>query len=189
MNEQDLRYPIGEFTYRGPTAAALRNGAIARLASLPDRLEQAVSGLTADQWQVPYRPGGWTVQEVVHHLPDSHVNAYVRFKTALVEDRPVIRPYDEARWATLGDRDTAPEVSLRLLRALHERWIVLLRGLGDSEFRRTLYHPEHERWITLDELVMNYAWHGDHHLAHITSLAVREGWERSPLGPGVASGA
>jgi uncharacterized damage-inducible protein DinB len=174
---EELRYPIGRQEYSGRMTAAEREAKILRIASLPDRLDAAVSSLSPEQWETPYRPGGWTVRQVVHHLPDSHLHAYIRFKTALSEDRPTIRPYDEAAWAELADtRDTAPEVSLRLLRSLHERWTVLLRGLADPAFDRAVYHPEQARWLTLDELVASYAWHGDHHLAHITALAAREGW-------------
>jgi hypothetical protein len=174
---ETLRYPIGRYAYAGRMTPTQREVHIGRIASLPDRLGATVSTLTPEQWETPYRPNGWTVRQVIHHLPDSHLNAYMRFKLALAEDRPTIRPYDEAAWAMLVDtRDTPPEVSLRLLRALHERWTVLLRGLADGDYDRVVYHPEHERWFTLDELIANYAWHGDHHLAHLTALAARERW-------------
>ncbi len=177
MTIQDARYPIGEFLYSGRLGVEERDAVIARIVSLPDRLERVVGSLTPAQLDTPYRPGGWTVRQVIHHLPDSHMNGYIRCKFALAEDRPVVRPYDEAMWATLADtRDTLPEVSLRLLRALQERWATLFRGMTDAEFDREMFHPQHERWISLDEMVGTYAWHGDHHLAHITTLAAREGW-------------
>jgi uncharacterized damage-inducible protein DinB len=172
MSEDDARFPIGRYAYAARYTAAEREERIRRIGSLPERLEAAVASLTREQWDTPYRPGGWTVRQVVHHIPDSHINAYVRFKLALTEDGPAIRPYDEGAWATLADtRDTAPEVSLRLLRALHERWMVLLRSLTDRDFDRTVFHPQHGRTLTLDALLGMYAWHGDHHLAHVTGVA------------------
>lgn len=177
MDDRALRYPIGEYVYPGRSTAAEREAGVARIASLPDRLEHALSSYTEARLETPYRPGGWTVRQVIHHLPDSHMNGYIRCKLALAEDAPVIRPYDEAVWAMLVDsRNTPPGVSLRLLRALHERWTALFRGMADAEFDRAFHHPERDRWISLDEMVGSYAWHGDHHLAHITALAAREGW-------------
>src|SRR5690606_6466020 len=125
-----------------------REAAIARIASLPDRLERVAGSLTPGQLDTPYRPGGWTVRQVIHHLPDSHINGYIRCKLTLAEDRPAIRPYDESRWAILNDtRDTPPEVSLRLLRALHDRWVTLFRGMTDRDLDRDMFHPENGRWI------------------------------------------
>jgi hypothetical protein len=180
MDDFGLRYPIGRFTWNGRSSPDEREADIARIASLPDRLERALAGVTGDRLDTPYRPGGWTIRQVVHHLPDSHMHGYLRCKFALAENRPVIQPYSEAVWATLSDsRDTPPEVSLRLLRALHERWVTLCRGISDADFERMFFHPEHDRWISLEEMVASYAWHGDHHLAHITALAAREGWSDS----------
>jgi hypothetical protein len=147
------------------------------LAELPEQLIVAVRGLSDSQWETPYRPGGWTVRQVVHHLPDSHLNGYVRFKLALTEEEPVIKPYLEAEWARLPDVDaTDPDVSLRLLDALHRRWVVLLRALDPAQMKRRIVHPEHGRAIELLEYLGMYAWHGRHHLAHITTLREREGW-------------
>lgn len=173
---QDLSYPIGKFKYSGPLSAAQRASAIETIAQTPARLRAAVNGLSPQQFDTAYRPGGWTVRQVAHHVPDSHMNAYIRTKLALTEDEPTIKPYDEKAWADLGDtRLTAIESSLALLEALHERWVYLLRSLNDSDFARTFRHPEHGV-RTLDWMVALYAWHGPHHVAHITSLHERMGW-------------
>lgn len=172
----DLRYPIGRFTYpeRAPHADVAR--AIARIERAPGALRRAVEDLTPAQLDTPYRPGGWTVRQVVHHVPDSHLNAYVRTKLALTEDDPVIKPYDEQRWAALPDTaSTAVETSLALLESLHTRWTTLLRACAPHDFERTLRHPEVGA-LTLGLLILQYGWHGDHHVAHITSLREREGW-------------
>jgi hypothetical protein len=125
----------------------------------------------------PYRPGGWTVRQLVHHIADSHLNAIIRFKLALTEQEPSIKPYDEGAWAKLPDTtNTPPEVSLTLIEALHHRWTVLLRSMGSEDYRRTLFHPEHRRSFSLDEMLVTYSWHSAHHLRHITALAEREGW-------------
>jgi uncharacterized damage-inducible protein DinB len=173
----DLRFPIGEFRYQGPATAADRRDRIEQIEQAPAALRAAVRGLTDAQLDTRYRPGGWTVRQVVHHVPDSHLNAMTRFKLALTEDTPTIRPYDEARWAELGDVGATPvETSLRLLEALHERLVILLRSLEPAQFQRTLFHPERNAVMTLDELLALYAWHGRHHAAHITGLRQREGW-------------
>jgi hypothetical protein len=173
----DLRYPIGKFTYDGAMTDARRAACVARIAAAPAALRAAVAGLTDPQLDTPYRPDGWTVRQVVHHVPDSHMNAYVRFRLALTENTPTIKPYEEARWAELTDARTLPvEVSLGLLEALHVRWTALLRGLGAAEGARQVRHPEYDRLMTLDELVAMYAWHGEHHVAHVTSLRARNGW-------------
>ena len=173
----DLRFPIGEFRYQGPATAADRRDRIEQIEQAPAALRAAVRGLSDAQLDTRYRPGGWTVRQVVHHVPDSHLNAMTRFKLALTEDTPTIRPYDEARWAELGDVGATPvETSLRLLEALHERLVILLRSLEPAQFQRTLFHPERNAVMTLDELLALYAWHGRHHAAHITGLRQREGW-------------
>ena len=173
---QDLRYPIGKFVRPKTLSANDRARAIDAIAEAPAKLREAVRGLNAKQLATPYRPDGWTVQQVVHHLPDSHMNAYVRFKLALTEDAPTIKPYEEARWAGLRDAMDAPiETSLTLLEALHTRWVMLLRSLEASDFPRTLRHPE-MGVIDLDFLLAMYSWHGRHHVAQITSLREREGW-------------
>jgi uncharacterized damage-inducible protein DinB len=173
----DLRYPIGPFAYDGTMSAARRAECVARIAAAPARMRAAVAGLEDRQLDTPYRPGGWTVRQVVHHVPDSHLNAYSRIRLALTEETPTIKPYEEARWAELPDAQSAPvEISLAFLEAMHARWVLLLQGLGAAEGARQLRHPEHGRLMTVDELLAMYAWHGDHHTAHITSLRARMGW-------------
>lgn len=173
----ELRYPLGRFRYPGSAGVGWRRQRLDEIRALPESLREAVRGLTEPQWDTPYRPGGWTVRQVVHHLPDSHMNAYTRFKLALTEDRPTIRPYDEAAWAELADsRDVPPEVSLALLEWLHARWAGLLESMDAADYERMVWHPEQNRTMSLNEMLGLYAWHGRHHLAHITSLAEREGW-------------
>ena len=173
----DPRYPIGPFSVEGELTPARREGWIAELADAPAQLRAAVQGLSEAQFDTPYREGGWTVRQVVHHLPDIHLNAYVRFKLALTEDNPTIRPYDEGRWAELPDSSlTTVGVSLVLLEALHRRWVVLLRAMQEAEWSRTYFHPEHQKSFRLDGILAMYAWHGRHHVAHITGLRERMGW-------------
>jgi DinB superfamily len=173
----DLRYPIGKYHVKPVLTRAERADAIAQIAATPMSLRKAVAGLSQEQFDTPYRPGGWTVRQVVHHVPESHMNAYIRFKLALTENEPTIKLYDEALWANLADtRETPVEVSLALLEALHQRWGILLRSMQPEDFARCLLHPE--RGIeTLDSKVLEYGWHGRHHVAHITSLREREGWK------------
>jgi hypothetical protein len=174
---EDPRYPIGRFKFDGNANPRLREQWIAEIAAAPGALRAAVAGLEPAQLDTPYREHGWTVRQVVHHLPDSHLNAYTRVKLALTEDEPVIKPYDEARWAELPDVGVTPlETSLTLLECLHRRWVLLLRDLGPSDFGRRFRHPEHGRSIGLDETLAMYAWHGRHHVAQITSLRSRMGW-------------
>ena len=173
---EDLRYPVGRFDPRLPLAEADRKAAIDSIAATPARLREAVAGLSDAQLDTPYRDGGWTVRQVVHHVPDSHLNAYVRFKLALTEDAPTIRPYHEELWSELADGRSAPvDVSLELLDALHTRWLLLLRSLSDADFARPLVHPEMGP-LTIATLVRMYEWHGRHHVAHITALRQRSGW-------------
>lgn len=173
----DLRYPIGRFHYDGTMTDDRRAKCVDRIAAAPAGLRAAVAGLDQTRLDTPYRPGGWTVRQVVHHVPDSHLNAYTRIRLALTEDTPTIKPYEEARWAELPDARTAPvEISLALLEALHARWVPLLREFGPAEAARTLRHPEHGRLMTVDELLALYAWHGEHHTAHIARLRERMGW-------------
>ncbi|MCC3159347.1 bacillithiol transferase BstA [Hymenobacter sp. 15J16-1T3B] len=176
--EQDLRYPIGHYQLpEQPLTQEERHGYIQQLMALPTELRMALDGLSGEQFDTPYRPGGWTVRQVLHHLPDSHVNSYTRFRLALTEDNPTIRPYDESAWAQLPDVSIVPpDVSLILLDALHARWVVLLSQLTDEQWLRTWYHPEAQQTIRLDEALVMYAWHGRHHTAHITSLRKRMGW-------------
>ena len=174
---RDERYPVGKFDHRHELSAAERQTMLEHIAEAPARMRDAVASLDAKQLDTPYRDGGWTVRQVVHHVPDSHLNAYTRFKLALTEDKPTIRPYDEALWAKLSDvRDTPIETSLTLLESLHDRWVRLMRAMQASDFRRTLLHPEHPGTLTLDWLLGMYAWHSRHHVAHITSLRERMGW-------------
>jgi len=173
----ELRYPTGRF--QRPTEAlspAERRRHVERIASTPAALRKAVDGLSDSQLDTPYRPGGWTVRQVVHHVPDSHLNAYVRFKLALTEDVPTIKPYDEARWALLGDVSKTPiETSLSLLDALHERWVALLGTVAQQDYERQLVHPQNGT-MTLDQLLALYSWHGPHHVAHVTRLRERNQW-------------
>jgi len=173
--EADLRYPIGKFERLDRQSDAERHAAIDAIAEAPRKLRAAISGLTGEQLDTPYRPGGWSVRQVVHHLPDSHMNSYVRFKLALTENEPTIKPYNEALWAELADGKAPVEPSLLLLENLHKRWLVLLRALAASDWNRRFRHPEHGL-LTLDENLQMYAWHGRHHVAHITSLRERRGW-------------
>ncbi len=173
----DLRYPIGPFQWSGPNTPEQREHFISEIAATPARLRNAVAGLSAEQIETLYRPGGWTVRQVVHHLPDSHLNSYMRFKFALTEDSPTIKPYDEARWAELEDTRATPiDVSLTLLESLHQRWIVLLKSLQPQDFLRTFNHPQ-LGMVSLDRNLALYAWHGAHHIGHITSLRERLGWK------------
>jgi uncharacterized damage-inducible protein DinB len=171
-----LRFPIGTFVEDRAVTAEKRAGWIRQIADAPAALRAAVAGLSDGQLDTPYRPGGWTVRQVLHHVPDSHMNAYCRCKFALTENNPTIKPYDEAAWANVADTaKTPPDVSLTLLDALHRRWVVLLESLGPDDFARPLQHPE-KGAITLDWVLQLYAWHGRHHAAHITGLRNREGW-------------
>ncbi|ANY70994.1 metal-dependent hydrolase [Paenibacillus sp. BIHB 4019] len=173
----DLRFPIGLFEHEGDITQRQLDGWLADIESVPARLRAAVSDLSEEQLDTPYRPDGWTVRQVVHHLADSHMNAYTRFKLALTEETPTIRPYYEERWAELSDgRTGAIELSLALLDALHSRWLLLLRSLSREQLKRAFIHPESGNTIQLDWNAGNYAWHGNHHIAHITRLRERMGW-------------
>lgn len=174
--EADLRYPIGKFERPETITDSQCRAFIDAIAEAPARLSAAVAGLTPAQLDTPYRPGGWTVRQVVHHVPDSHMNAYVRWKLALTEDVPTIKPYEEARWAELGDVNATPiETSLALLENLHKRWVLLLRSLTPADWSRKFRHPDLGT-MSLDQNLALYAWHGRHHVAHITSLRERNGW-------------
>lgn len=172
----DPRFPIGKFTYNSPPSDDERKKFIADIAATPAALRTATQGLTPAQLDTAYRDGGWTVRQVVHHLPDSHVNAYVRFKLALTEDQPTIKPYMEDRWAKLPDVESTPiEVSLSLLEALHDRWVRMLNGMAPADWKRAFNHPELGN-VPLEKNVALYSWHGRHHVAHITELRKRMGW-------------
>jgi uncharacterized damage-inducible protein DinB len=172
----DLRYPIGKMERKPSLSPDERRAAIDAIAVAPAKLRTAVKGLSDSQLDTPYRPGGWTVRQLVHHVADSHMNAYTRFRLALTEDNPTIKPYDEAAWAELSDARSLPiGVSLELLDRLHERLVHLLRATRDTDFQRTLHHPENGP-MTMDSLLAVYAWHGRHHVAHVTALRERMKW-------------
>ena len=172
----DPRYPIGPFKFEGNVSETVHQLWIEQIAVAPALLRKAVAGLSDQQLDTPYRDGGWTVRQVIHHVPDSHLNAYVRFKLTLTEEEPAIKPYNETRWAELTDTKKTPiDVSLNLLDSLHIRWVTLLNSLAPNDFHRTLRHPE-SGIMTLEKLLALYAWHGRHHTAHITTLRERMGW-------------
>ncbi|HEX5433038.1 MAG TPA: putative metal-dependent hydrolase [Candidatus Angelobacter sp.] len=172
----DPRYPIGRFTPDQNSTPESRERHIEQIAALPAKMRSALRDLKPDQLETPYREGGWTLKQVAHHVPDSHLNAYVRFKLALTENVPTIKPYDEAAWARLKDAEvTSIEVSLSLLEALHIRWVNLLRGMKAEDFNRKVNHPESGAQ-TLDRMLALYDWHGNHHLAHITTTRERMKW-------------
>ena len=174
-SEQDLRYPIGPADKRSPLDAGERAQRIDAIAATPPQLRLAVAGLSDAQLDTPYRPGGWTVRQTVHHVADSHMNASIRFRLGLTEDNPTIKPYDEKAWSELADMRLPIEVSLRTLDGLHERLVHLLRSQPSAAFERRIMHPENGA-MTLDAMLSLYAWHGQHHTAHITTLRQREGW-------------
>ena len=176
MSIIDPIYPIGKHETPRTVSAAEQAVLVEQIAAVPARLRAAVERLSPSQLDTPYRPGGWTVRQVVHHIPDSHVNAYVRFKLAATEDEPTIRPYDEALWAELPEAKTGPiDLSLALLDALHERWVAAIRALPAASFERTFRHPD-LGVMSLNQQLALYAWHGRHHTAQITALAARAGW-------------
>jgi hypothetical protein len=172
----DLRYPIGRYETR-PFSTQQKEEWLNDIKFLPQLLENAVINLDEVQLQTPYRDGGWTVQQVVHHVADSHMNAYCRFKLGLTEDNPTIRPYDQAAWANLSDTARIPiNISLTLLYALHTRWYSFISDLELKDWERTIVHPEHQKEMTLWYVLGMYAWHGKHHVAHITGLRERNKW-------------
>jgi uncharacterized damage-inducible protein DinB len=173
----DLSYPIGRFEWPESVGPEMRAQSIGEIEAAPAWFRAAVQGLTGQQLDTPYRPGGWTVRQVVHHVADSHLHSYIRFRLALTEDQPTIKPYDQDKWAELPDARTAPvETSLRLIDSLHQRWVLLLRSMSDADFARTFLHPE-RGVMRLDVTLAMYAWHSRHHRAHITGLRERMGWK------------
>jgi uncharacterized damage-inducible protein DinB len=172
----DLRYPVGKFERPASVSAEQRSGYIDTLAAAPDRFRDAVRGLSDEQLDTPYREGGWTVRQVCHHVADSHMNSFIRFRLALTEDEPTVKPYDEAKWALLADAAMPVEPSLCLLSCLHHRMVVMLRSLSDADFSRTFRHPQNGL-MDLNTNLALYAWHSRHHEAHITSLRHRMGWK------------
>ena|SRR5579859_2121178 len=172
----DPRFPIGKFHYEGAPTKSLRQKFIGEIERTPAAIRAAVQGLSPQQLDTPYREGGWSVRQVVHHVPESHMNAYIRFKLALTEDEPTIKPYEQDRWAKLADVQTTPiEVSLALLESLHERWVRLLGALGEDDWKRSFIHPE-MGVVPLEKNLALYAWHGKHHTAHVTELRKRMNW-------------
>ena len=180
VQDVDLRYPIGKAAEQPNAAAAFAEEIkLSRLKDIemaPSFLEHAILNLDEHQLNSAYREGGWTVKQVVHHVADSHMNAYTRFKLALTEDNPVIKPYDEAAWANLSDSNLPVNISLTLLHALHKRWLDIMQNMTDADWEKTFFHPEHKQSMTLWNVLATYAWHGKHHTAHITSLRDRMGW-------------
>lgn len=175
MNEE-LKYPIGKYIAQ-PFSEKLLGEWLTDIRNLPQHLEHSILNLDEAQLNTAYREGGWTLQQVVHHVADSHINAYTRFKLALTEDNPTIRPYDEVAWAEMNDTKNLPiNISVTLLYALHARWYEILRHLSEADLNRTIYHPEHKKEMTLWFLLGMYAWHCRHHTAHVTSLRERMGW-------------
>ena len=175
MPDLDLRYPIGPFALPSDVTTGVRTAAIDAIAQTPAALRAAVSGLSREQLETPYRSDGWTVRQLVHHVPDSHLNAYVRMKLTVTEHEPTISTFDQDRWANLADNDVEIETSLALLEALHTRWVRFLRALSEDAWSRQLHHPEIGK-IRLDQLLALYGWHGSHHVAHVTGLRDRQGW-------------
>ena len=174
---EQLRFPTGRFTPPADYSEATRLALIDEIAALPKQLRDATDELTDEQLDTRYRPEGWTLRQVVHHLADSHMNAYIRFKLAITEDNPTIRPYFEARWAELPDGKIDPiDLSLDILDAVHRRWVIVLHNMEAADFERTYVHPEYGKVIPMNENLAMYAWHCRHHLAHITECVKRNGW-------------
>ena len=171
----NMKYPIGIFQLDDEMTSSVINTWINEIENLPRLLRNAVKNLDDEQLNTPYRSGGWTVRQVIHHVADSHLNAYVRFKLALTEENPIIKPYDETKWAELADYNMPIEPSLLLLEALHKRWTYLLRSLTSADLEKTFIHPDSGE-VSVRNNIGIYAWHGKHHLAHITSLCNRRGW-------------
>jgi hypothetical protein len=173
----DLRYPIGKLSAPEEISSEMVSNATEQIASTAERLAVAVKGMTEEQLNTPYRPEGWTVKQVIHHLADSHMNAYIRFHWALTEDQPKIKAYDEKSWAELPyQNNVAVETSILLLSSLHERWVVLMNNMSDEEFDKIYVHPDGDKVYVLRKVALIYAWHGSHHIAHITALKERMGW-------------
>lgn len=176
MDQENLKYPIGRYQLEDKINKTSIENWIKEIELLPQKLSEAVKGLKKDQLQTPYRPDGWTIQQVIHHIADSHMNAYIRFKLALTENKPIVKPYDEKLWAELPDSKLVDiNVSLDLIKSLHKRWTTLLRHLSEEELNKEFLHPE-SGMKNLKETICNYAWHGNHHLAHITSLKQKMNW-------------
>jgi DinB superfamily len=176
MMMEDLQYPIGKFSPKESYTPDELSAFMARIESLPTRLEEAIKSFTDQQLDTPYREGGWTVRQVIHHVADSHLNAYIRCKWTLTEDSPVIKAYNEKLWATTPEAKLDPSISIDLIKAHHRKWVALLKGLSPTDWEKHFIHPESRKEIKIKNLVGLYAWHGDHHLAHITNLKDRMKW-------------
>jgi len=178
MNDslETLKYPIGRFKVPRGITPTFIEVAIQEIETLPKQITTAVAGLSENQLDTPYREGGWSIRQVVHHLADSHINSYIRFKWTLTEDMPTIKAYDENTWADLADYDAPVEISIALLTAMHQRWVILLKSLSPEQLKLKFIHPESKSKIPLDVNIALYAWHGKHHLAHIEELKNRMGW-------------
>ncbi|MEQ9413407.1 MAG: putative metal-dependent hydrolase [Cyclobacteriaceae bacterium] len=176
MNKDD-RYPIGPFngkdTYTKEELTALTQ----EIAKLPARITKEVDGMTNDQLETPYREGGWTIRQVIHHLADSHMNAYIRMKWALTENSPLIKAYDEKAWAETRETKLDPQISLALLKSLHAKWVALINSFSEEDLLREFTHPETKKNQSLEKMIAMYAWHSNHHLAHITALKQKKGWD------------
>jgi uncharacterized damage-inducible protein DinB len=172
---EDLSFPIGKYNKDAEINSEQRKQFIEEIVGLPNNLREAVKDLSDGQLDMPYRPAGWTVRQVIHHVGDSHMNSFIRFKLALSEDNPTIRPYAEDRWAETAEYKMSVDVSLNLIDSIHQRWATLLDSMSDADFARTLTHPETGAW-TLEDLLGMYVWHGKHHTAHITNLKKRNDW-------------
>lgn len=170
-------YPIGKFQPQSSYTAEEISAFIGRIETLPARLEAAVRNMTDQQLDTPYRDGGWTVRQVIHHVPDSHMNSYIRIKWTLTEETPVIKAYDEKSWALTAETRLPPDISINFLKALHVKWTTLMRKLTPQELKKEFIHPDNMKKVPLERLIHLYAWHGDHHLAHITTLKERMGWK------------
>ncbi len=173
---EQLQYPVGKWTWPETVSTTEIVEAIRTIRSFPHQMMEAVKGLTKEQLDTPYRPDGWTIRQVVHHVADSHMNAYMRFKLALTEDNPVIKPYDQAKWAELADSQDDPVVSLFILTGIHKRWVDVMDHMSDDDWDRKLKHPEHTMQLTLRMISQQYRWHCNHHLQHILRLKERMGW-------------
>jgi hypothetical protein len=177
MTDHQLKYPIGEFNPPSDYTPSFIRECIAHFEAFPKALTNEVAHLQPDQLNTPYRPGGWTIRQVVHHCADSHMNSLIRFKLALTEENPTIKPYLEDKWAELPDTTTLPvDSSLKILEGVHVRWVCLLKSFTEKELNLTFYHPQLQKSITLAYAIAMYTWHSQHHLAHITSLKKRMGW-------------
>jgi hypothetical protein len=173
---ETLRYPIGKFSAKESYTTEEAQHFISRIAALPAKVEAAIQGFTPLQLDTPYREGGWTVRQVVHHLSDSHLNAYIRLKWALTENIPIIKAYDEKAWANTPETTLDPAMSITLLTALHTKWVALMKNLGPADLIKSFYHPDSKKHVRVDQLLGLYTWHGEHHLGHILALKERMKW-------------